>query len=89
MRDVFERRLTERIHAFVGLMGIPIMRKDFRVVMDGQEVVCHPKFKLIFHTQSMVQTGPNHTSALDLKAVKKLYNAINFEYSSGALDQQV
>ena len=42
---MFERRLTERIHAFVGLMGIPIMRKDFRVVMDNQEVVCHPKFR--------------------------------------------
>ena len=30
-RAVFERRMLERIHAFVGLMGIPIMRKDFRV----------------------------------------------------------
>ena len=28
--DVFHRRMTERIHAFVGLMGIPIMRKDLR-----------------------------------------------------------
>ena len=31
LREVFERRMTERIHAFVGLMGIPILRKDFRV----------------------------------------------------------
>ena len=31
LKAVFERRMLERIHAFVGLMGIPIMRKDFRV----------------------------------------------------------
>ena len=31
LKEVFERRMTERIHAFVGLMGIPIMRRDFRV----------------------------------------------------------
>ena len=54
LRDVFEKRMQERIHAFVGLMGIPIMRKDLRVVLDDQELVCNPKFKLIFHSQAMI-----------------------------------
>ena len=71
------------------------MKKDFMVVMDNQEVVCHPKFRLIFYTQSMATLSSSTTGtsssggSLDLKAVKKLYNAINVEYSSGALDQQV
>ena len=59
--DVLERQFTERIHAFVGLMGIPIMRKKFRVVMDSQEVVCHPNFRLIFHTQSMATSSSSTT----------------------------
>lgn len=37
LRAVFERRMLERIHAFVGLMGIPIMRKDFRVCYFSAE----------------------------------------------------
>ena len=86
LKNVFERRLTERVHAFVGLMGIPIMRKDFRVVIDDQELVCNPKFKLIFHSHSML--GANDAD-LNIKAVKKLFNILNFEYSSEALDQQL
>ena len=39
LREVFERRMTERIHAFVGLMGIPIMRRDFRV--SPNSLVCY------------------------------------------------
>jgi len=26
--------MTERVHAFVGLVGIPIMRRDYRVRLD-------------------------------------------------------
>jgi hypothetical protein len=33
---VFERQMTERVHAFVGLMGIPIMRRDYRVKLGDQ-----------------------------------------------------
>ena len=35
-QDVFERQMTERVHAFVGLMGIPIMRRDYRVKLGDQ-----------------------------------------------------
>jgi hypothetical protein len=28
--------MTERVHAFVGLMGIPIMRRDYRVKLADQ-----------------------------------------------------
>ena len=38
-QDVFERQMTERVHAFVGLMGIPIMRRDYRVRLGDQVLV--------------------------------------------------
>ena len=41
LRAVFERRMLERIHAFVGLMGIPIMRKDFRVSSSDLKLFLH------------------------------------------------
>ena len=49
--DVFHRKMTERIHAFVGLMGIPIMRKDLRVKIDDQEVVSNLRFRLQLLTE--------------------------------------
>ena len=86
LKDVFEKRMQERIHAFVGLMGIPIMRKDLRVTIDGEELVCNPKFKLIFHSQTMVGSL---NGAKNFKNLKKFFNLLNFEYSSEALDQQL
>jgi hypothetical protein len=59
LREVFERRMIERIHAFVGLMGIPILRKDFRVSIGQDELICNLKFKLILHTQRI--DGTNKT----------------------------
>ena len=34
LRDVFHRKMTERIHSFIGLMGIPYIRKDARYVRN-------------------------------------------------------
>lgn len=78
LRAVFHRELTERIHAFVGLMGIPIMRRDHRVKVDGVEVVCNPKFKLLLHS-------PNVQEEV-LPSVKNIYNAVLFDYSVEALE---
>ena len=81
LKDVFHRRMTERIHAFVGLMGIPIMRRDHRVTIEGQEVVCNSKFKLILHSnwcQSDIQLS-----------IKNVHNVVLFDYSTEALEQQL
>jgi uncharacterized protein (UPF0297 family) len=88
LREVFERRMIERIHAFVGLMGIPILRKDFRVSIGEDELICNLKFKLILHTQRI--DGTNRTGdPVEISALKKIYNVVNFEYSSEALDQKL
>ena len=88
LREVFERRMLERIHAFVGLMGIPILRKDFRVSIGEDELICNLKFKLIFHTQRI--DGTNKTGdPVEISSLKKIYNVVNFEYSSEALDQKL
>ena len=84
LKDVFHRRMTERIHAFVGLMGIPIMRRDHRVTIDGQEVVCNSKFKLILHSTSL-QVNANGKSL----AIKNVHNVVLFDYSTEALEQQL
>ena len=76
--------MTERIHAFVGLMGIPIMRRDHRVTIDGQEVVCNSKFKLILHSTSL-QVNANGKSL----AIKNVHNVVLFDYSTEALEQQL
>ena len=77
--DVFHRKMHERIHAFVGLMGIPIMRKDLRVTFEGQELVSNQKFKL----QLLADFIPSES----LFSLKKVYNVTMFEYSTEALEQ--
>ena len=81
LKDVFHRRMTERIHAFVGLMGIPIMRRDHRITIDGQEVVCNSKFKLILHS-----TALDRDVSL---AIKNVHNVVIYDYSVEALEQQL
>ncbi len=83
LQAVFHRHMTERIHAFVGLMGIPIMRRDNRVILDGQEVVCNPKFRLLLHT---CRVSGKTTM---LHNVKNVYNVVYFEYSAEALELQL
>lgn len=83
LKDVFHRHMTERIHAFVGLMGIPIMRRDHRVTIDGQEVVCNSKFKLILHSTSLVDKINGSL------AIKNVHNVVLFDYSTEALEQQL
>ena len=81
LRAVFHRQMTERIHAFVGLMGIPIMRRDQRVTVDGQEVICSPKFKLLLHSQYVKEDV--------LSNIKNTYNVVLFDYSTDALELQL
>jgi hypothetical protein len=81
LQHVFHRKMTERIHAFVGLMGIPIMRKDHRVLLDGMELVCNPKFKLMIHFDNVSTTS--------ILSLKKIYNVVIFDYSDEALEQQL
>ena len=49
-QDVFERQMTERVHAFVGLMGIPIMRRDYRVRLGDQVLVKSYKTRRVENT---------------------------------------
>ena len=81
LRAIFYRQMTERIHAFVGLMGIPIMRRDQRVRVDGQEVICNPKFKLLLHSQCVQEKI--------LSNIKNTYNVVMFDYSTDALELQL
>ena len=81
LTDIFHRKMQERIHAFVGLMGIPIMRKDLRVKVDDQEIICNLRFRL----QLLTEFIPPER----LFSLKKDYNVVMFEYSSEALQLQL
>ena len=73
--------MTERIHAFVGLMGIPIMRKDLRVLLDGQEVVSNQKFRLFLLSSAVPEE--------ELFPLKNIYNIVLFDYTTEALELQL
>ncbi len=83
LRDLFERRMRERIHAFVGLLGMPVMRKDMRVTVGGAEVVCHSKFFLHLHC-----SGGDEIES-DLGRGVKMYNVARFEFDPGALRKRM
>ena len=76
LADLFERKLNERVQAFVGLIGVPYLRKDNRVTVGGQEISCHPKFFLTIHTRADMQTV-NHLA--------KDFNLVGYEYGEAAM----
>merc|ERR1719510_260059 len=73
--------MTERIHSFIGLMGIPYIRKDARVCVDGQEIVSNSRFRLMLLA--------DYISNEKLFNLKKNYNVGMFEYSCEALELQL
>ena len=76
LADIFERKLKERVHAFVGLIGVPYLRKENRVAIGGQEVTCHSKFLLAIHTRADMEVVGHLT---------KHFNIVRFEYGETAL----
>lgn len=82
-QDLFERRLTEHIHAFVGLVGIPVMRKDMRVVIAGEEIILHNKFFLQLHTAN------ENLMRGDDGELAKYFNLVQFDYNSDALEKNL
>ena len=76
LADIFERKLNERVHAFVGLIGVPYLRKDNRVTIGGQEISCHPKFFLTIHTRTDMQT---------VSHLAKHFNLVGCEFGEAAL----
>lgn len=79
VRNLFEKRLSEKVHAFVGLVGIPVIRKDMRIVIGGQEIICHSKFNLHFNVREIT---------ID-EYLKKYFNIVRFEYIPEALGQHL
>ncbi len=75
LRDIFERRMKESVHAFVGLIGIPYIRKDNRVVIGGEEVICHSKFHLSLHTRE----------ALTARGLAKSFNLVRYDFDEQAI----
>ncbi|QQP56240.1 Uncharacterized protein FKW44_000835, partial [Caligus rogercresseyi] len=54
--NLFQRNLYEKVRVFVGLIGIPKMRKDVRVKLGTtvmEEVAVGSKFALYLHSQDM------------------------------------
>ncbi len=83
LRELFERRMRERVHAFVGLLGAPVMRRDLRVSVGGAEVVCHSKFFLHLHT-----CGGRRVET-DLARGAKVYNVARFNFDSRAVKKRL
>ncbi len=46
LRHLFERRFQERGRAYVGVIGLPIMRRDLRVRVMDKDITCHENFVL-------------------------------------------
>ncbi|TRY76768.1 hypothetical protein TCAL_05334 [Tigriopus californicus] len=79
VKNLFEKRLSEKVHAFVGLVGIPVIRKDMRVIIDGQEIICHSKFNLHFNVREIQIDG----------YLRKYFNIVRFEFIPEALNQHL
>jgi hypothetical protein len=76
LADLFERNMSERVHAFIGLIGVPYIRKDNRVIIDGQEVICHSKFFLTLHSRAEMYI---------VGALTKHFNIVRFDFIEEAL----
>ena len=76
LADIFERKLKESVHAFVGLIGVPYLRKENRVTIGGQEIACNSKFLLAIHTGADMEVVGDLT---------KHFNIVRFEYCETAL----
>ena len=53
--------------------------------MFFQELVCHNKFRLAL----LSNRGIGGTGTLDLSALRKNFNIVNFEYSAETLNQKI
>lgn len=57
------------------------MRKDMRVEICGQEVICHSKFFLYLHT--------HEAATVASKEARKDFNVVRFDYDPDALERRL